>query len=103
MAIGPGVISKRTNRVLGIRGAHQFDSIGVAIASAMLAISRNGKLFWSSLLVYLFSLSFRSNALNIQMQIAQACIPNVGKGELTGRLSSLASISNMLSPQLYAL
>lgn len=102
MAIGPGFISKHTIRMFGLRGAHQFDSIGVTIASAMLALSRTGRLFWSSLLVYLFSLSFRPNALNIQMVIAQATIPNVGKGELTGRLSSLASISNMLSPQLYA-
>jgi len=102
MAIGPGIVSKYTVRKLGPRGAHYFDNVGLIIAACMLALSRKGKLFWSALVVYLFSLGFVSGAKNAQMSAATRFIPNVGRGELTGRFSSLSSVSNMLSPQLYA-
>lgn len=102
MAIGPRLVAKHTVRVFGPRGAHYWDVIGQIIAAGMLASSRKGKLFWSSLGVYLFSLGVSSGFRAMQMHIATTILPDVGRGELTGRFSSIASISNMLSPQLYA-
>lgn len=102
MAIGPGLLSKEKVRQFGLRGAHVVDNIGMVLAAAMLAASRKGKLFWSALLVYVYSLGFGPTGRSIQMDIATQLIPNVGKGELTGRFSSLGSISNMFSPQLFA-
>lgn len=103
MAIGPGIISKHTIATFGPRGAHSLDSIGLTIAASMLAVSRKGKLFWSALLVFLVSLGFSAGGRTAQTSMAVALIPNIGRGELTGRFSSLGSISNMLSPQLYAM
>lgn len=103
MAVGPGLVAKRTVRLFGIRGAHYWDVIGIAIAAGMMACSRKGKLFWGALGVYLFSLGVSSGFKAMQMQVATKILPDVGRGELTGRFSSVASISNMCSPQLYSL
>lgn len=102
MAFGPGLVAKRTVAAFGPRGAHYWDAIGITIAAGMLALSRKGKLFWSALGVYLFSLGVSSGFRAMQMHVATTILPDVGRGELTGRFSSIASISNMFSPQLYA-
>merc|ERR1719324_79671 len=39
---------------------------------------------------------------NFAVRAANIYIPEMGKGELTGAISSLTSISNMVSPQLHA-
>lgn len=102
MAVGPGMVSPYNLRKYGPRGAHFREIIGATVAMWMLALSKRGKMFWGALLVYVFSLGAYAGARNLATRAGTLTLPDMGRGELTGAFSSLGSVSNMLSPQLYA-
>jgi MFS family permease len=101
MALAPAVVTPRLIRNFGLRMAMYIECAFATAGSTFLSLQKPG-LFWAALVPYLFCLGGHSNVRSTTVRAANIYIPEMGKGELTGAISSLTSISNMISPQMHA-
>lgn len=104
MALAPGVISKYTVNKFGSRGALSFDIFFATLANFMMSISpfAGSATYWGALPFFWLALAGPSNNRTLAVRMGNHYAPEMGRGEFSGNLSSLTSISKMLSPQLHA-
>jgi len=101
MALAPAAVTPRLIKNFGLRAAMYIEAAIATVGSGFLSLQKPG-FFWAALVPYLFCLGGHSNVRSTVVRAANIYIPEMGKGELTGAISSLTSISNMVSPQLHA-
>jgi MFS family permease len=101
MALAPAAVTPRLIQNFGVRTAMYIEAAVATVGSGLLSLQKP-TLFWAALFPYLFCLGGHSNVRSTTVRAANIYIPEMGKGELTGAISSLTSISNMVSPQLHA-
>jgi MFS family permease len=101
MAIAPAFVTPKLIKNFGLRSTLYIEGTIGTLGCGCLALQKEN-FFWASLVPYLLCLGAHSNIRSAVVRAANIYIPEMGKGELTGAISSLTSISNMVSPQMHA-